>query len=103
MSARAGREARVPVISSLISSRFFSKSPYRMGWAVLSGPDFGRLVPREVLFTPQPSARASRPSLPLQIQHSPAPPMGGLPPAEGDSRDCQPSLQDDRLFILFKK
>lgn len=74
-----------------------------MGWAVLSETDFGRLVPGEVLFTLQPSARACIPYLPLQIQHSLAQAMGRFRPAEGDSRDCQPSLQEDRLLISFKK
>lgn len=35
-----------------------------MGWVVSSEPDFGRAVFSEVLFTPQPSAKACRPYLP---------------------------------------
>lgn len=73
-----------------------------MGWAVLSETDFGRLVPREVLFTLQPPARACILYLPLQMQLSLPQPMGRFRPAEGGSRDCQPSLQD-RLLISFKK
>lgn len=74
-----------------------------MGWAVLSEPDFGRLVPREVLFAPQPLARACRPHLPPQIQHSLAQAKGSLRSAGRDSRDCQPSPQENRLLSSFKK
>lgn len=74
-----------------------------MGWAVLSEPVFGRLVPRQVLFGPQPSARACIPSSPLPIQHSLAQATGSFRAAEGDSRDCQPSPQEDRLSVSFKK
>lgn len=78
--AWSGSEARVPVISSVITSRFFSRSLYRMGWAALSEPDFGRAVSSEVLFALQ--------TLPLQTQHSLAQTMGRVNPSVGGRMDC---------------